>query len=117
MLYQKVIPVAYGRNARYDSTIAWVSQVYTAPRHRRMGHASALMEQLLMDSVSAGVAQSLLLATQWLVHSMPGWDIEIWQRLPSCKRRLRFCGAARVEETDPKSRQAIGEQTERDLHT
>ncbi len=56
-------PVAYGRNARYDRTIAWVSQVYTAPQHRRMGHASALMEQLLMDDASAAVARSMLLAT------------------------------------------------------
>lgn len=56
-------PVAYGRNARYDDAIAWVSHVYTAPAYRRMGYASALMEQLLMDSADAGVARSMLLAT------------------------------------------------------
>lgn len=56
-------PIAYGRHARYDDAIAWVSQVYTAPQHRRMGYASALMEQMLSDSADAAVARSMLLAT------------------------------------------------------
>ena len=56
-------PAAYGRNARYDDAIAWVSHVYSAPAYRRMGYASALMEQLLSDSADAAVAQSMLLAT------------------------------------------------------
>jgi GNAT superfamily N-acetyltransferase len=86
-------PVAYGRNARYDSTIAWVSQVYTAPQHRRMGHASALMEQLLMDDARAGVAHSMLLATAMahLLYAGMGYvdvaAVAILQAPPALLRR------------------------------
>ena len=56
-------PVTYGRNAHYDSEITWVSHVYTSPEHRRLGYASALMERIQADSVQAGIARSMLLAT------------------------------------------------------
>ena len=86
-------PVAYGRNACYDSTIAWVSQVYTAPQHRRMGHASALMKQLLLDDASAGVAWSLLLATAMAhpLYTRLGYvdvaTVDILQAPPALLRR------------------------------
>jgi len=62
-------PATYGRSAHYDSGIAWVSHVHTAPQYRRRGYAAALMERILADSVQAGVAQSMLLATS-LAHSL-----------------------------------------------
>lgn len=62
-------PTAYGRNARYDETIAWVSHVFTAEKQRGQGYATALLVQLLRDSAEAGVAQSLLLSTD-MAHSL-----------------------------------------------
>lgn len=62
-------PTAYGRNARYDETITWVSHVFTAPPHRGQGYATALMRQLLTDSAIESVGQSLLLSTD-MAHSL-----------------------------------------------
>lgn len=56
-------PAAYGRSARYDEEIAWVSHVHTAPQHRRQGCATALMIRLLTDCASSGVVSSVLLST------------------------------------------------------
>lgn len=56
-------PTAYGRNARYDDQIAWVSHVYTPPQQRGRGYATALMLQLLKDTRQETIARSLLLAT------------------------------------------------------
>lgn len=86
-------PTAYGRNARYDETIAWVSQVFTAPGHRGKGYASALMVRLLLDSAEAGVAQSLLLSTEmahWLYARLGFVDIApalIFHAPPALLRR------------------------------
>lgn len=62
-------PTAYGRTARYDETIAWVSHIFTAEKQRGQGYATALMRQLLTDSAQAGVGQSLLLSTE-MAHSL-----------------------------------------------
>lgn len=54
----------YGRNAFYDSRIAWVSHIHTPPQFRRRGYAGLLMERLLHDSADLGITQSLLLSTR-----------------------------------------------------
>ncbi|MBX3054720.1 MAG: GNAT family N-acetyltransferase [Caldilineaceae bacterium] len=87
-------PTAYGRSARYDETIAWVSHVFTPVQHRRQGYASALMNHLLADSAKAGVVQSLLLSTEMahLLYTRIGYGdiapVAILQAPPALLRRI-----------------------------
>ncbi|MCL4832548.1 MAG: hypothetical protein KJZ86_08915 [Caldilineaceae bacterium] len=86
-------PTAYGRSARYDEAIAWVSHVYTAPAFRKRGHAWALMSRLLLTNRQAGVDQSLLLATEMahVLYRRIGYtdlaEVAILQLPPALLRR------------------------------
>lgn len=87
------LPISYGRNAFYDSQIAWASHIHTAPPFRRQGYAGVLMERLLQESAKLGMGESLLLSTAMgrSLYSRLGYRIvspvAILQLPPSLLRR------------------------------
>jgi GNAT superfamily N-acetyltransferase len=57
-------PAAQGRSWRCRPTISWESQIYTDPNFQRRGFGKALIQQILRHNAEAGIAHSVLLATE-----------------------------------------------------
>ena len=73
--------IAHGRPLR----IAGIGALFTAPAHRRRGHARALVEHLLERSAEEG-------ATVALLFSIIGTDYYAGLALSRSRRRIARCG-------------------------
>ena len=58
------LPLAQARTGAVREDVCWVSDVFTAPSHRRRGMARALMVHILAENARSGPPYNLLLASE-----------------------------------------------------